>query len=193
MHVEKKKDSSMPGGEKVDEQVELLKAGNEEAFEEFVVKYRNDAVNFAASILKDYYAAEDIVQDSFASFYVHRERIKSYSTLKAYLFSIIHNKAIDYIRKNNKNMVLDLNIISTFSPKEQIPEEQIVDKEKREWFMKNFKDLNHKYKKVLYLFAFQELSYKEISEVLGISLAQVKITIFRGRKKLKELYNRECN
>ncbi|WP_416197400.1 MAG: RNA polymerase sigma-70 factor, ECF subfamily [Sporanaerobacter sp.] len=168
----------------MDEQLELLKEGNEQAFEEFVIKYREEATKFAISILKDYHTAEDIVQDSFATFFVYRERLKSYNTSKAYLFSIIHNKAVDYIRKNKRNVILDINAISTFSP-----EEQIIDKERRDSLIKSFNNLNEKYKKVLYLYAFQEMSYKEISQVLGMSLAQVKITIFRGRKRLKELCN----
>lgn len=172
----------------MEEHLRLLKEGNQQAFEEFVIKYRKEAVNFAVTILKDYYIAEDIVQDSFAFIYVYRERIRNYSTLKSYLFSIIRNKAVDYIRKNNRNITLDLNVISTFSP-----EEQVLDEERRKSFIKSFNNLNEKYKVVLYLYAFQELSYKEISEVVGISLAQVKITIFRGRKKLKSLYNGEIN
>jgi RNA polymerase sigma-70 factor (ECF subfamily) len=171
------------GGEKVDEQLKLLKNGDEQAFEEFVIKYRKQAVIFAMSILKDYYAAEDIVQDSFAVFYVYRERLNNYSTAKSYLFSIIHNKTVDYIRKNNKNLNLKFSAVSTFSP-----EEQIINKEKEERLTKSFNSLNFNQKKVLYLYAFQELSYKEIAEILGMSLAQVKITIFRARKKLKDFY-----
>jgi RNA polymerase sigma-70 factor (ECF subfamily) len=172
----------------VEDKLKLLKEGNQQAFEEFVIEYRKEAVNFAANILKDYHIAEDIVQDSFAFIYVYRERIREYSTLKSYLFSIIHNRAIDYIRKNNRNITIDLDAISTFSP-----EEQILDKERRKSFIKSFNSLNEKYKVVLYLYGFQELSYKEISEVVGISLAQVKINIFRGRKKLKTLYNEEID
>ena len=172
----------------MEDKLKLLKEGNQQAFEEFVIEYRKEAVNFAANILKDYHIAEDIVQDSFAFIYVYRERIREYSTLKSYLFSIIHNRAIDYIRKNNRNITIDLDAISTFSP-----EEQILDKERRKSFIKSFNSLNEKYKVVLYLYGFQELSYKEISEVVGISLAQVKVTIFRGRKKLKNLYNEEIN
>jgi RNA polymerase sigma-70 factor (ECF subfamily) len=172
----------------VEDKLKLLKEGNQQAFEEFVIEYRKEAVNFAANILKDYHIAEDIVQDSFAFIYVYRERIREYSTLKSYLFSIIHNRAIDYIRKNNRNITIDLDAISTFSP-----EEQILDKERRKSFIKSFNSLNEKYKVVLYLYAFQELSYKEISEIMGMSLAQVKINIFRGRKKLKTLYNGEIN
>jgi RNA polymerase sigma-70 factor (ECF subfamily) len=167
----------------VDERLQLLKNGDENAFEEFVLKHRKEAVNFALSILKDYYAAEDVVQDSFAIFYVYRERLRDYSTLKSYLFSIIHNKSVDYIRDNNKNIYTDYNIASTISP-----EEIIVNKEKEYRFMDNFNKLDESQKSILYLYAFQQMSYREISEVLGISLSKVKINIFRARKKLKALY-----
>lgn len=172
----------------MEDRLKLIKEGNQQAFEQFVIDYRKEAVNFAVNILKDYYIAEDIVQDSFAFIYVYRERIRDYSTLKSYLFSIIHNRAVDYIRKNNRNITLNLDSISTFSP-----EEQVLDKERRQSLVKSFNNLSEKYKEVLYLYAFQELSYKEISEVLGMSLAQVKINIYRGRKNLKDLYSKEIN
>jgi RNA polymerase sigma-70 factor (ECF subfamily) len=167
----------------VDERLQLLKNGDENAFEEFVLKHRKEAVNFALSILKDYHAAEDVVQDSFAIFYVYRERLKDYSTLKSYLFSIIHNKSVDYIRDNNKNIYTDYHIASTISP-----EEIIVNREKEHRFMDSFNKLDEGQKSILYLYAFQQMSYNEISEVLGISLSKVKINIFRARKKLKALY-----
>lgn len=167
----------------MEEQLQLLKDGNEDAFEEFILENRKAAVNFALNILKDYYAAEDIVQDSFAIFYVYRYKLNNYSTLKSYLFSIIHNKSVDYIRNNNKNIYIDYDTISTISP-----EEILIEKEKKDRFMKNFNRLNENEKNILYLYAFQEMSYKEIAEVLKISLAKVKITIFRARKKLKASY-----
>ncbi|MBU5427233.1 RNA polymerase sigma factor [Tissierella pigra] len=167
----------------MEEQLQLLKNGDESAFEEFVLKHRKEAVNFALSILKDYHAAEDVVQDSFAIFYVYRERLKDYSTLKSYLFSIIHNKSVDYIRDNDKNVYTDYQIASTISP-----EEIIVNREKEHKFIDSFNKLDESQKSILYLYAFQQMSYNEISEVLGISLAKVKINIFRARKKLKALY-----
>ncbi len=164
----------------MDEQLQLLKDGNESAFEEFIVKYRKEAVNYARSILKDYYMAEDIVQDSFATFYVYRERLNQYSTVKSYLFSIIHNKSVDYIRKNDRISYDDLDIASTISP-----EEIVIERENKENLMKSLNKLNAEQKNILYLYAFLQMSYKEIAEVSGISLAKVKITIFRARKELK--------
>jgi len=167
----------------VDEQLQLLKDGDESAFEEFVLRYRKEAVNFAVTILKDYYIAEDIVQDSFATFYVYRDRLKNYSTLKSYLFSIIHNKSVDYIRKNNKIVFKDYEATSTISP-----EEIIIDREKKQNFIRSFNKLDENQRNILYLYAFQQMTYKEIAEILNISLAKVKITIFRARKELKASY-----
>lgn len=167
----------------MDEQLQLLKDGDESAFEEFVLRYRKEAVNFAVTILKDYYIAEDIVQDSFATFYVYRDRLKNYSTLKSYLFSIIHNKSVDYIRKNNKIVFKDYEATSTISP-----EEIIIDREKKQNFIRSFNKLDENQRNILYLYAFQQMTYKEIAEILNISLAKVKITIFRARKELKASY-----
>lgn len=167
----------------MDEQLQLLKDGNEKAFERFILEYRNEAVKFAMNILRDYHIAEDIVQDSFATFYVYRDRLKNYSTLKSYLFSIIHHKAVDYIRKNRLILYDDYDIAATISP-----EEIVIDRENKEKFMESFKNLNGEQKNILYLYAFEQMSYKEIAEVFGISLAKVKITLFRARKELKAAF-----
>lgn len=170
----------------MDEKLQLLREGDHAVFEELVLKYRDEGVRFALNILKDYYTAEDIAQDSFASFYVYRERLKKYSTLKSYLFSIIHNKSVDYIRKNKKYIYDGYNNASTISA-----EEIVMKKEKEEQFMNNFHKLNRNEKNVLYLYGIQQMSYKEISEILDMSMAKVKITIFRARKKLKALWFEE--
>lgn len=78
----------------MDEQLELLKEGNEQAFEEFVIKYKDEATKFAVSILKDYHTAEDIVQDSFATFLYIEKGLKAIILQKLTCFLLFTTKQL---------------------------------------------------------------------------------------------------
>jgi RNA polymerase sigma-70 factor (ECF subfamily) len=85
-------------GQIMDEDSALIKSflkGNNESFERLVIIHRAKALSFAQRYLHDMYAAEDIVQESFADIYVYRERYKDRYSFKTYLFTIIRNKSVD--------------------------------------------------------------------------------------------------
>ena len=88
----------------MDWNIDLLKEGDKNEFEKFVHLYRESAENFAMKLVNDIYTAQDIVQESFAKFYVYRDKLDNNKSVKAYFFSIIHNKCVDYVRKRNKEV-----------------------------------------------------------------------------------------
>ena len=74
-----------------------LKEGDREAFRETFYTYYADLVIFSSNILKDRYAAEDIVQDFFVKFWQER-RFVSIVSLKGYLFFSIKNASLNQLR-----------------------------------------------------------------------------------------------
>lgn len=80
--------------------MEKFKNGHNQSFELLVIKYRQNDINFCQGFVHDYYIAEDIAQESFAYIYVYKERYNEKYSFKTYLFTILRNKSIDYIRKN---------------------------------------------------------------------------------------------
>ena len=94
--------------------------GNEESFEKLIIKYRNSAVYFSSRYTMDKYIAEDIVQEAFAYIYVYKDKYNEKYAFKTYLFTIIRNKSIDYIRKiSNESLNDDLNEIKSKEDPEQ--------------------------------------------------------------------------
>lgn len=165
--------------------MEETKNGNKESFEKLVLKHRKNAVVFAYGILKDSYIAEDIVQESFASIYIHRYSYKSKYTFKTFLFAVIRNKCIDFIRKNKNYPSIDLDDTSILSSDLQ-PYELFQQKEDLQYLMQILNKLKHDYRIAFYLYEVDGFSYKEISEIMDKSLAQIKIIIYRARKKLHQ-------
>jgi RNA polymerase sigma-70 factor (ECF subfamily) len=158
--------------------MELVKAGNKKAFEELVLKNRSAALKFAQKYVRDEFMAEDIVQDSFAVIYIKRMEYMPKYSFKTFLYTIIRNKCIDYLRKN-KCVSLDEVQLSCCSA-----EEVVIDKEERAMAVELLGSLNKEYQTALYLYEYEDMSYKEIAKIMNKSMAQVKIIIFRARKKM---------
>ncbi|WP_443659473.1 RNA polymerase sigma factor [Clostridium algidicarnis] len=165
--------------------MEETKDGDKESFEKLVLKHRKNAVGFAYGILKDIYMAEDIVQESFASIYINRHSYKSKNTFKTFLFAIIRNKCIDFIRKTKNYSAVNLDDISVLSTDLQ-PQELFQQKEELQHSIEVLNKLNEDYRIAFYLYEVEGFSYKEIAEIMHKSLPQIKITIYRARKKLRE-------
>lgn len=164
-----------------------FKAGDKESFEKLVIKYRNAAVDFSKSFVQDYYIAEDIAQESFADIYVYKERYDEKYKFKTYLFTIIKNKSIDYIRKNHAVLVDETFDSISIEGTEDI----ILKRELRKTVKEKVNELKDDYKTIIYLIDFEGFSYKDAAKIMGKNLVQTKILIYRARQKLKTLLKKE--
>ena len=163
-----------------------FKAGDHESFEILMLKYRTSAFNFALRFVKDASAVEDIVQDSFADLYVYRDRYLEEFSFKTYLYAIIKNKSISYLRKRNRLSYYDVDI-----PYAGTPETDYIEHERCNQVREKINQLKDDYCIVLFLKEYEGFSYEEIAKIMKKSLGQVKILIFRARKKLKLLIDSE--
>lgn len=167
----------------------LAAKGDKEAYNNIVIKYRMSAISFAYCFLKDFFLAEDIIQDVFVSIYINRNKYKPIFTFRAYLYKIIKNRCIDYIRRN-KNYVF--NDIDFYEFEEKCKTEEIIlYKEKINVVYNIINSLQNNHRTALYLFSIESMSYKEISIVMRITVTQVKILIFRARRRLKNMMEKE--
>lgn len=161
-----------------------VKQGDKKAYEILVRKYRKSCTGFASQILNDEYLAEDVVQDCFAKIYILRDRYKNTGSFKTYLFTMIRNRSIDYIRKQKYVKIMsNIDIINNISTKST--EEIYIEREKIKGFHDQLKIMQDDYKQMMYLYAVEELSYEEIAKVMKQTKAQVKIKLYRARNILR--------
>lgn len=169
-----------------------VRDGNKAAYEILMKKYMSQAKTFAYKYVHDSFAAEDIVQESFADIYVQRFSFNRQFKFSTYLYSIIKNKSMNYLKKNRELP------LSSFGEETEIPlleqklinfdtpENEYIKKAEYGELMSAIQRLNKDEKNMLYLYAVEERSYKEIAKKLSITVMNVKIKIFRARKKLRE-------
>lgn len=171
------------------ELMERVKQGDKEAYEVLVLKYRQAGIAFSKQIVKDEYLAEDVVQDCFANIYIIRHRYNNRASFKTYLFTLIKNRSIDYLRKQKETAKLcNLDELSyAASSTEQV----YIEKERLDTIYRYLNQMKGESGQMLYLYAVEDLSYDEIARVMKQSKAQVKIKLYRARQKLKLLREME--
>ena len=167
------------------ELMEQVKNGDKQAFEELVLLHRRNAIGFACRFVKDSYLAEDIVQESFAAIYINRYNYKPKSSFKAFLFAVIRNKCIDYIRKNKGIVAVNYDEEELIS--QELSLDELVEHEQKLIYAKKLLDnLSSEYRSAFWLYEYEGFSYKEIAEIMGKSLPQIKIMLYRARCKIQK-------
>lgn len=163
--------------------------GDINSFEELVINYKDNLIYFISRFTGgDLFIAEDIAQDVFADIYVYKEKYDFNYSFKTYIYTLGKNKAIDQVRKLSKMKLMNFDSDSEylFQENESLEEQVIKDEEKR-MVLNSMKKLKPDYERALYLLAFEDLSYSDIAKILGKTLPQTKVLIFRARKSLKSI------
>lgn len=160
-----------------------------QGYEEIINRYQSPLLRYAIRLLGDQEAAEDVVQDTFISTY---ENINSFDVnrkFSSWIYRIGHNKSINEIRKNKKNIALEeAPEITSEDNKEKI-EGKISKEEAQKILGENIGNLTLKYKEVIILRYIEDKSYEEISDILKIPTSTVGVRIKRGLDKLKTRIN----
>ena len=134
--------------------------------------------------------AEDIVQDTLFKAIIHLEIIDS-NKVGSWLFRVALNCYYDLCRKNKKLPLVSMeseNILNDIPDMNHLPENYILDSEKKKQISQILNELNPVYKNLLILKYDVGLSYQEIAEMLDISGYTVKTYIYRAKHKFKHIW-----
>lgn len=168
---------------------ETVQHGNTESFSELVRGYEPKLLRYGRTFLRNPADIEDLVQDTFVKAY---ENIQSFDVLQRFspwMYRIAHNTFVNRLRKNSRNPVsyLDLDLVL---PQLSVPphqEDEHEEAEMRTLVSRGIERIPAKYREVLILHYFENLSYKEIANVLRIPVGTVGIRLSRARTALKNV------
>ncbi|MGD6968087.1 RNA polymerase sigma factor [Rossellomorea vietnamensis] len=159
-----------------------------EYFEQIIQTNEKAVVQFAYTYVKDWSVAEDISQEVFIKVYKNMVSFDHRSKLKTWLFSITANECKDYLRKNNRRTTWWEHLVQS-SPKQDrdTPETILLQNEESHSIGEALLTLPVKYREVLVLYYYEDLSTEEISQLLGVNSSTVRTRLARGRTNLKNL------
>lgn len=166
--------------------IERFFEGDNAAFEEMILFYKDALIYYLLRYTDSIGAAEETAEDAFAELYISRSGYNGRSSFKTYLYTVARNKAVDHHRRSRHNVPLD---------EEQediiILEEQIIRNDEGRQLNAAMSHLKFEYREVLHLTVYDEMSYAEAAAVMKKSEAQVKALVFRAKKKLHKILTEE--
>ena len=137
----------------------------------------------AYGILKNENDVADVIQESILKAYCNYNGLKNPQKFKQWILRIVHNTAIDYIHKR-------FDVIGT-EIQEQTVESSTIDKESKLVIWDAIQKIKLPYRTVLILFYYEDYSILQISDIMSVSVVNVKQQLSRGRKMLAKLLNKE--
>lgn len=156
-------------------------SGDEAAFAAIWRRHRDPVYRFAAWMLGERAAAEDVTQEAFLALLRHPERFDAQAaSLKTYLFAIARNLCRKHLRRTLPECDLDFD-----GGAEDGVVERLVAAESAEALRAAIAALPVPQREALFLFEFEELSLAEAAAQLGLDPNAVKARLHRARERLR--------
>lgn len=166
------------------ELIENCRKGNHAAFECIYRKYSGLVFSIAFHVLKDHHVSSEVTQDVFIKVYQKLDGFRENSSFKAWISKIALNSTLGILRKKNETVPIEN--IEKASSDNVIPDRALEFNELNGRLDKAVSEMTDELKEVFSLAVLGRTSYKEIADMLNISIESVKVRVFRARKFLKE-------
>jgi RNA polymerase sigma-70 factor (family 1) len=172
--------------------LELLKQGQESAFDCLYIRYRNKLIHIACNRIQSRAVAEEIVQDVFTELWTKRAHLAITRTFSSYIYTSVKYEVLDHIR-SLKVQHGYLDQLSRFEDRIADTTREQVDADELDYHLnKQINALPDKCREVFKLSRFENYSVHEIAEKLHISPDTAKYHISHALKELrvsmKDLY-----
>ena len=170
--------------------------GNEKAYAELMHIYKKPVYHVVLKMVRNQDDAEDLTIEAFAKAFRNLHKFNPEYAFSTWLFRIATNNCIDFIRKNKiKTMSIDSafkvdngdEITIDFRDNDLNPAEHAIRNQKIEIMRQVVEQLPDKYRRLVSLRYFDELSYEEIATELKAPLGTVKAQLHRARELLYDM------
>ena len=163
--------------------IDAFRQGDEFAFVTLYDRYKGAVYAYCAKMLLDRAQAEDLLQETFARAYEHRERLLSSTSFKAWLFTIARNQCLNVLRKRGREVGFAEDAPEPPSHG-ATPFANLLKSEQTALVTKTLGQLSPSYREVIVLREYQNLSYDEIASVTKSTVSAVKSRLFKARRQI---------
>lgn len=172
-----------------------VKAGDDSAFAYLVQKYRRQMVSFMYRMARSPAAAEDLAQEVFLRVYRSRESYEPSAKFSTWLYRIATNLAVNYVRDTRHER--PENMVSVDEPDQETgltvdvrdtsltAEEAILRQERMAAIRQRVQALPERQRLAVIMHKYQQMDYRQISQVLKLSESATKSLLFRAYETLR--------
>ena len=179
--------------------VAKAKEGDQKAYAQIMQRYKDSIYFMALKMVNNKDDAMDLTVETFAKAFENLDKYKSEYAFSTWLFRIATNNSIDFIRKKRLN-VISLDTLFEEEGEDKYlqvraeglnPEEISIRKQESEKLKNMVEQLPLRYRTLIILRYYDELSYEEIAQQMDIPLGTVKAQLFRARDLMANILNRK--
>ncbi len=179
----------------MDQDLELMlrvRAGDDSSFGELLRRYRVPLVNYFARMTRDPAQAEDLAQEVFLRVYKARNRYQPEARFTTWLYRIATNLALNAIRDRKEvdplpkkgSLERDSESSRVVDPKPTV-EQRLMETDRRRLIRQAIEALPENQRAAVILHKYQEVDYRQIAKILGVSVSAVKSLLFRAYESLR--------
>ncbi|HEY3993637.1 MAG TPA: sigma-70 family RNA polymerase sigma factor [Ktedonobacteraceae bacterium] len=176
----------------------LTLEGDEIAFEALVRRYNSPLFHFIYHLLGDYDRASDVLQQVMVQLYVSLPTLHQEKSFKSWLFKVAHNRAIDEIRSRRcthfsemESVDMDDTELTAITDTKPLPQEMLEYHELQQILRKAIQQLPAHYQDIVLLRYLLQLTFPEISQIIGMPEATVKTYFHRAKSLLRATFQAE--
>ena len=166
--------------------INLIIEGNSNAFNILVDRYKDLVFSLALKMVKNREEAEEVAQDTFIKVFKSLSQFKGDSKFSTWIYKVTYNTCLDRLKKTKREQ--QVVSIDDFNTNQIKSIDNALDKMEEEEREKAIQDCINLLPSddafLLTLFYFEEQSLEEIAKVIGLTANNVKVKLFRSRKKL---------
>lgn len=164
--------------------------GEESAFDEVQKLYFGRLTFYINRFTHNLYDAEDLAVDTLLELLIHPNRYNFRTPLKAYLFAIAHNKALNFLRKRDRFRMVPVDEAEELADRTSLEEEVLLDERKRA-LERELQALPEEMREAVHLVFFEGLSYEEAAGVMHKNRKQIDNLLTRAKAALRTNLGKE--
>ncbi len=164
-----------------------FKGGSSDALRRIFLKYRENLLKLAVTLLGDVHTAEDVVHDVFVNLAQSAHRLRVHGNLKSFLATCVANRARNHWRDSQRHESIGLNDAETLPADGFRPEKWLELSEQMELLREAMSQLPYEQCEVITLYMQGDMTFRQIAEMQDVSINTVQGRYRYGIDKLRKL------
>lgn len=166
------------------ELVERVRSGDRNEYAQLVERYQERLFRYALGMVRESDAAADLVQDAFVKAYTGLSTCRDPERFGAWIFRILRNRCADYLKEHRRRDI-SLDVRDDYASATDLPERDLERREMGEVIDRALATLPSSHREAFLLKHVEELSYEEMSDLLGVGISALKMRVARSREALR--------
>jgi len=168
--------------------IDSVRKGNSSDYSILVNRYKNKAFSMLKRMLKNEFDAEEILQDCFLKAYKSLNNFKGEAKFSTWFYRIVYNSALTKLSSQKRRTETEMTSVEDhINLESEYNSNEIEKMDVNHLIHKTISKLPERYSAIITMFYLNEMTIDEISEVMEISISNVKVMLFRSRNALRDL------